>query len=137
MRPACARVAPDSLHVITRYPPRHGPPGISATADHYLPGATYQATPKWAVTDAGFYIHAGEGGGDVSHEPASHAMPYALGTTYDLSGRTFVYGTVAYVNNSKSGTFCVFATPRDLTTPTSPMAGQSQTGAYEGMMHVF
>jgi predicted porin len=51
--------------------------------------------------------------------------------------RTFLYGTVAYANNSKNGTFSVFATPRDSSSPTSPMAGESQTGAYIGMMHVF
>ncbi len=121
----------------THYSAPDSPPGISDTADHYWLGATYQATPKWAVTAAGFYIHVGEGGGDVSHDPASHAMLYALGTTWNLSARTFLYGTVAYVNNSQSGTFSVFATPRDSSTPTSPMAGQSQTGAYVGMMHVF
>jgi len=64
-------------------------------------------------------------------------MLYALGTTYNLSARTFLYGTVAYVNNSKSGTFSVFATPRDSSAPTSPTAGESQTGAYIGMMHTF
>jgi len=101
---------------------------VTNTADHYWLGATCQATPKWAVTAAGFYIHVGEGGGDVSHDPASHAMLYALGTTRNLSARTFLYGTVAYVNNSKSGTFSVFATPRDSSTPTSPMAGHRRPG---------
>ncbi len=75
--------------------------------------------------------------GDAAHDPSSHAMLYALGTTYNLSARTFLYSTVAYVNNSKAGTFSVFATPRDSSSPSSPMAGESQTGAYIGMMHVF
>ncbi|MCC8393834.1 porin [Paraburkholderia sp. MMS20-SJTR3] len=113
------------------------PAGLADRADHYWLGATYQATPKWAVTAAGFYIHVGDGAGDVAHDPGSHAMLYALGTTYNLSQRTFLYGTVAYVNNSKNGTFSVFATPRDSSSPTSPLAGQSQTGAYVGMMHMF
>jgi len=78
-----------------------------------------------------------EGEGDVSHDPASHATLYAFGTTYNLSARTFLYGTLAYVNNSHNGTFSVFATPRDSSTPTSPLPGESQTGAYVGMMHVF
>ena len=121
----------------THYSAPDSPVGVSDTADHYWLGATYQATPKWAVTAAGFYIHVGEGGGDASHDPSSHATLYALGTTYNLSARTFLYGTVAYVNNSKNGTFSVFATPRDSSSPTSPMAGESQTGAYIGMMHSF
>jgi hypothetical protein len=53
------------------------------------------------MTAAGFHIHAGEGAGDVSHDPGSHAMLTALCTVYNLSVRTFLYGTVAYVNNSK------------------------------------
>jgi hypothetical protein len=31
----------------------------------------------------------------------------------------------------------VFATPRDSSSPTSPIAGESQTGVYVGMMHTF
>lgn len=121
----------------THYSAPDSPAGVADAADHYWLGATYQATPHWAMTAGGFYIHVGDGGGDVSHDPASHAMLYALGTTYNLSARTFLYGTVAYVNNSKSGSFSVFATPRDASSPTSPIAGESQTGAYIGMMHVF
>ncbi|NLP64925.1 porin [Paraburkholderia sacchari] len=121
----------------THYSAPDSPVGVAHSADHYWLGATYQATPRWAMTAAGFYIHVGEGGGDAAHDPSSHAMLYALGTTYNLSTRTFLYGTVAYVNNSKNGTFSVFATPRDSSSPTSPMAGESQTGAYIGMMHVF
>ena len=121
----------------THYAAPDSPVGVADSADHYWLGATYQATPKWAVTAAGFYIHVGEGSGDASHDPSSHATLYALGTTYNLSARTFLYGTVAYVNNSKNGTFSVFATPRDSSSPTSPMAGESQTGAYIGMMHTF
>ena len=56
---------------------------------------------------------------------------------HNLSARTFLYGTVAYANNSKNGNFSVFATPRDSSSPTSPLAGESQTGAYIGMMHLF
>ncbi|ADG19530.1 hypothetical protein BC1002_5613 [Paraburkholderia atlantica] len=52
-------------------------------------------TPTFTNTAAGFYNPRGEGDGDGSHDPASHAMP------------------------------------------TSPLPGESQTGAYIGMMHVF
>ncbi|WP_284504562.1 MULTISPECIES: porin [unclassified Caballeronia] len=121
----------------THYSAPDTPAGLSSTADHYWLGATYQATPAWAVTAAGFYVHVGEGGGDASHDPASHAMLYVLGTTYNFTKRTFLYSTVAYVRNSANGTFSVFATPRDADPGTSPLAGQSQTGAYIGMMHIF
>jgi predicted porin len=121
----------------THYAAPDSPVGVADSADHYWLGATYQATPAWAVTAAGFYIHVGEGAGDAAHDPASHATLYALGTTYNFSKRTFLYGTVAYVRNSANGTFSVFATPRDSDSPTSPLAGESQTGAYLGLMHLF
>ncbi|MGE8161735.1 porin [Paraburkholderia sp. NPDC080076] len=121
----------------THYAAPDSPAGVADSADHYWLGATYQATPRWAMTAAGFYIRVGEGTGDASHDPGSHALLYALGTTYNLDSRTFLYGTVAYVNNSGNGTFSVFATPRDSSSPTSPIAGESQTGVYVGMMHTF
>ncbi|MDR5782725.1 porin [Caballeronia sp. LZ065] len=121
----------------THYAAPDSPAGVADSADHYWLGATYQATPAWAVTAAGFYIHVGAGSGDAAHDPASHATLYALGTTYNFTKRTFLYGTVAYVRNSANGTFSVFATPRDASSPTSPLAGESQTGAYVGMMHIF
>lgn len=121
----------------THYAAPDSPAGVADSADHYWLGATYQRDQHWAVTAAGFYIEVGEGGGDASHDPASHAMLYALSTTYNLSKRTFLYGTVAYLRNSRSGTFSVFANARDSNSTTSPMAGQSQTGAYVGMMHSF
>jgi predicted porin len=121
----------------THYAAPDSPAGVADSADHYWLGATYQADRRWAFTAAGFYIKVGEGDGDASHDPASHAMLYALSTTYNLSKRTFLYGTVAYVRNSRRGTFSVFANARDSDSATSPLAGESQTGAYIGMMHNF
>lgn len=69
--------------------------GIADSADHYWLGATYQITSAWAVNGAGFYIHVRDGSGDAAHDPASHGMLYALGTTYNFSKRTLLYGTVA------------------------------------------
>lgn len=60
-----------------------------------------------------------------------------LGTTYNLSKRTFLYGTVAYVRNGGNSNFSLLATPRDANPNTSPPTGESQTGAYIGMMHAF
>jgi predicted porin len=121
----------------THYSAPDSPVGVADSADHYWVGATYQATQRLAVTAASFYIKVGNGGGDASHDPSSHATLYALGTTYNLSARTFLYGTVAYVRNSSQGSFSVFATPRDSSTPTSPLVGESQTGAYMGILHAF
>jgi predicted porin len=121
----------------THYAAPDTPAGLADSADHYWLGATYQANPRWAVTAAGFYMKVGNGGGDASHDPAGHATLYALGTTYNLSKRTFLYGTVAYVRNSSQANFSLLATPRDATPNTSPLAGESQTGGYIGVMHSF
>jgi predicted porin len=121
----------------THYAAPDSPAGVADSADHYWLGATYQADQHWAVTAAGFYIKVGQGDGDASHDPSSHALLYVLGTTYNLSKRTFLYGTVAYVRNSSGGTFSVFANARGSDSATSPLAGESQTGAYIGVMHNF
>lgn len=49
----------------------------------------------------------------------------------------FVYTMAAGVDNSSNGTFPVFVTPRDSSTPTGPLADESRTAAYIGMMFVF
>jgi predicted porin len=121
----------------THYAAPDTPTGLADSADHYWLGATWQANAQWALTGSAFYVHVNEGAGDASHDPGGHATLYALGTTYNFSKRTFLYGTVAYVRNSKTATFSVFATPRDAQPNTSPLAGESQTGAYIGMMHNF
>jgi predicted porin len=97
----------------------------------------YNVQSRWAVTAGGYYIKVGDGGGDAAHDPSGHAMMYVLGTTYNLSKRTFVYGTVGYVRNGSNSNFSLEASPRDATNNTSPLAGESQTGAYVGMMHQF
>ncbi|WP_322012318.1 porin [Paraburkholderia sp. J12] len=121
----------------THYSAPDTPTGLADSADHYWLGATWQPDARWAVTGAGFYIHVGDGAGDATHDPGGHAMLYVLGTTYNLSARTFLYGTVAYVRNGGASDFSVFATPRGADPSTSPLAGESQTGAYIGMMHNF
>lgn len=121
----------------THYAAPDSPVGVADSADHYWLGATWQPNSRWAVTGAGFYIHVGDGGSDATHDPGGHAMLYVLGTTYNLSARTFLYGTVAYVRNGGASDFSVFATPRGSDPSTSPLAGESQTGAYIGMMHNF
>jgi hypothetical protein len=61
-------------------------------------------------------------------------MMYVLGTTYNLSKRTFLYGTVGYVRNSGNAKFSLEAWPRGAANNTSPLVGESQTGAYFGML---
>lgn len=121
----------------THYAAPDPPVGVADSADHYWLGATWQANARWAVTGAGFYIHVDDGAGDATHDPGGHAMLYVLGTTCNLSARTFLYGTVAYVRNGGASKFSVFATPRGADPSTSPLAGEPQTGAYIGMMHNF
>lgn len=64
-------------------------------------------------------------------------MKHVPGTNYYLSKRTFLYGTVGYVRNSSNSDFSLQAqaSPRDSTSSTSLLLGQSQTGAYVGTMH--
>jgi predicted porin len=115
------------------------PAGLADHADYYWLGATWDATHQLAVTAAAFYIHMGDGGGDASHDPAGHATMFVLGSTYHLSQRTFLYGTVAYVRNSSQSNFSLLANARDATgsANTNPLPGESQTGAYVGVMHLF
>jgi predicted porin len=121
----------------THYSAPDTPVGLADSADHYWLGATYSATTAWAVTGAVFHVRVGEGGGDATHDPSGHATLYEVGTTYNFTKRTFLYGTVAYVRNSKNASFSLEANPREGDSSTSPLAGQSQTGAYVGILHSF
>ncbi|RFU49906.1 porin [Paraburkholderia sp. DHOC27] len=113
------------------------PAGIADSANYYWLGATYTATQALAITLAGFYVSVGDGGGDAQHDPSGHATMYTLGSTYNLSKRTFLYGTVAYVDNGKQANFSLLANPREGSGSTSPLQGESQTGAYVGILHQF
>jgi predicted porin len=59
--------------VYTHYAAPDSPAGVADSADHYWLGTTYQATPRWAVTAAAFYIRVGDSGGDVSIRAARDA----------------------------------------------------------------
>ncbi len=115
------------------------PAGLVDSADYYWLGATWDATHQLAVTGAAFYVHLNEGASDATHDPAGHATMFVLGSTYHFSARTFLYSTVAYVRNSSQANFSLFATSRDATggANTDPLPGESQTGAYVGIMHIF
>ncbi len=120
----------------THYSAPDTPQGLADRADHFWLGATYTASPAWAVTGGGYYVRVGSGSGDATHDPSGHAIMYVLGTTYNLSKRTFLYGTVAYMRNGGNSNFSLIASSRDSTT-TNPLTGESQTGAYVGIMHNF
>jgi len=113
------------------------PVALADSANYYWLGATYNLNTAWAMTAAGFYVDVGDGGGDAQHDPSGHAAMYTLSTTYNFTKRTFLYGTVAYVDNSKTANFSLLANPREGTGSTSPLQGESQTGAYVGIMHLF
>jgi predicted porin len=44
---------------------------------------------------------------------------------------------VGYARNGSNSNFSLEASPRDAANNTSPLAGESQTGAYVGMLHQF
>ena len=113
------------------------PAGLADSANYYWLGATYTVNQAWAVTAAGFYVDIADGGGDAQHDPGGHATMYELGATYNLSKRTFLYGTVAFVDNSKQSNLSLLANPHEGTGSTSPLQGESQTGAYIGILHQF
>jgi predicted porin len=121
----------------THYSAPDTPAGLADSANYYWLGATYSVNRAWAVTAAGFYVNVGDGGGDTTHDPSGHATLYTLSTTYNLTKRTFLYGTLAYVDNGKQADFSLLANPREGSSSTSPLQGESQTGAYVGIMHQF
>jgi predicted porin len=137
---AGANVHFDSVKIqgaYTHYSAPDTPAGLADSANYYWLGATYTFNPAWAVTAAGFYVIVGDGGGDALHDPSGHASMYTLSTTYNFTKRTFLYGTIAYVDNSRQADFSLLANPREGTGSTSPLQGESQTGAYVGIMHQF
>lgn len=102
-------------------------PDFSTRADHYWGGVKYQATAVWAVNAAVYHVNIPGGFGN--------ATMFELGTTYNVSKRTFFYGTVAFVKNSANENFSVSAIPSD--SLDNPPAGSNQTGAYIGISHSF
>ncbi|KXU87079.1 porin [Caballeronia megalochromosomata] len=86
-------------------------------------GAFYQATPALAL-QAGWYH------GNVNHGGGTGNLA-ALGTTYYLSKRTFLYMTVGAMFNGKSSAFPVE------TADSQPLPGHNQQGGYLGIMHFF
>ncbi|MES2229681.1 MAG: porin [Pseudomonadota bacterium] len=78
------------------------------------------------------YTHANMSGKTAAavNIDANDADQYALGYLYNLSKRTAIYGTVAYVKNKGNATFAVATSP-------TVVAGQKSSGAEIGLRHAF
>jgi predicted porin len=79
------------------------------------------------------YTHANASGTNAvgANVGANDANQFALGYVYNLSKRTAVYGTAAYVKNKGNATFAVASAP------TLAAGGQKSTGAEVGVRHTF
>ena len=78
------------------------------------------------------YTHANASGTNATgvSVDANDANQFALGYIYNLSKRTAVYGTAAYVKNKGAATFAVASAP-------TMVAGGKSTGAEVGLRHSF
>ena len=81
------------------------------------------------------YTHANASGTDAAgvNVDANDANQFALGYIYNLSKRTAVYGTAAYIKNKGAATFAVASSPALV----SGAVGQKSTGAEVGIRHSF
>ncbi|CAB3787780.1 hypothetical protein LMG28614_02569 [Paraburkholderia ultramafica] len=91
----------------------------------------------WGTSMLGLKGNEDLGGGLNAIFNLETGLQVMNGTTYNLSKRTFLYGTVGCVRNSSNSNFSLEASPRNSTSNTSPLVGESQTGAYVGMLHQF
>jgi predicted porin len=78
------------------------------------------------------YTHANASGTNATGASvdANDANQFAVGYIYNLSKRTAVYGTAAYVKNKGNATFAVASAP-------AMVAGGKSTGAEVGLRHSF
>jgi predicted porin len=89
---------------------------------HTWLGFQYQATPAIVWTAAAFHVSQNNGGGSASL--------FMTGLTYNLSKRTFLYGSVGTLNNAANTNFAIDGY-------TNPLVGQNQVSTYFGMGHNF
>lgn len=115
------------------------PADLPDTASQIWIGGKYTATPHWAMQAGVFHIVVNAGAGDATHDAGGHATLLALGTTYHLSKRTFLYGTVGHVRNASTSTFGVTGASPGANNGNgdNPLPGHAQSGAYIGVMHTF
>jgi predicted porin len=98
------------------------PVGATRNQQEWL-GATYQVNAALAFQAAWFH-------GNVNHGGGSGNLG-VVGTTYNLSKRTFLYATFGAMFNGGSAAFPVE------TADQLPLPGHNQQGGYFGMMHYF
>jgi predicted porin len=98
-------------------------PFVSTRSQQEWFGASYQINPALAVAAGYYHGNANHGGGSGNLG--------VIGTTYNLSKRTFVYATFGAMFNGKDSNWPVE------TADSLPLAGHNQQGGYVGMMHTF
>lgn len=98
------------------------PAGATRSQQEWL-GASYQVNAVFAVQASWYHgnVNHGGGGGNLG----------VIGTTYNLSKRTFLYATFGAMFNSGKAAFPV----ETLDSP--PLPGHNQQGGYIGMLHYF
>lgn len=103
------------------------PAGSPRYADYGWAGITYNAPGAWKVATGVAHIHQRDGHGS--------ATLIALGPTYILSKRTYLYATAGYVINGKNTNFSPVEQP--VGSPMNPAVGHNQLGFFSGIMHYF
>jgi len=98
------------------------PTGVTRNEQEWL-GATYQVNAALAFQAGWYHGNANHGGGSGNLG--------VIGTTYNLSKRTFLYATFGAMFNGGNANFPVE------TADSLPLPGHHQQGGYLGMMHYF
>ncbi|MFM0277744.1 porin [Paraburkholderia sediminicola] len=101
--------------------------GTPRYADYAWLGVTYNAPGPFKLSTAIAHLHQRDGQGS--------ATLIALGPTYSLSKRTYLYTTMGYVLNGKNTNFSPIEQP--VGSVSNPALGHRQLGLYSGIMHYF
>ncbi|WP_167760299.1 porin [Paraburkholderia pallida] len=96
-------------------------------ADYVWAGVTYNALGPFKVVVGGAWLHQRDGHGN--------ATLLAIGPTYNLSKRTYLYTTAGYVINGKNTNFSPVEQP--VGSAMNPAIGHNQFGLFSGIMHYF
>jgi predicted porin len=96
--------------------------GATRASQEWL-GVSYQFNPALQLQAAWYHTNVNHGGGTANLA--------ALGATYNLSKRTFIYVVVASMFNGANAAFPVE------TQDSPPEQGHNQQGGYIGIMHMF
>lgn len=124
---------------VTRMVAADTPAGLAKTANHYWLGFNYVATPALLLTAGAYHIDVGNGNADATHDGHGHATIFEVGSTYNLSKRTFLYATAGYLKNGAHSTFSLEPNSPGLNNNNldNPLPGHTQVGSYIGINHSF